>query len=90
MTQRPTPGDYVTARVDRATDAELKTLILAIEAMTQRLPDDTPKWVKEFWADLATSGRGVLTGRVFAWSEILADPAVPPDWVTAIAALDLE
>lgn len=86
-THRP---DTLTAKVDAATDTELAALVQAIEAMTNRLPDDTPKWVRQFWADLATSGRGVLTDRVFAWSEILADPAVPPSWVTAVAALDLD
>lgn len=81
--------DFISADVTELTDTELRALSNWLEAASTRAASLNGR-PRAALADLAQSARAVLSYRVLHWHSISADPAVPPDWDTAVAALEPE
>jgi hypothetical protein len=83
-----TVRDDVVVPVDRLTDGQLRELAATYEQCAEF--GDFPEWGRRWYRDLAAGIRGTLTTRTTVWLCLLADPAVPPSWDVAVAALPPE
>jgi hypothetical protein len=77
--------DEITVAVDRLTDGQLDELARTYERFAA--VGDFPEWGRRWYSDLAASIRQRQQGRAIEWLCILDDPAVPPSWDVAVAAL---
>ncbi len=77
--------DDVALSVARLPDSELRLLqrTYAEMAVDAALSATLRAW----YFDVSVSLAAVLSSRVLQWSRISADPAVPPSWAVAVAAL---
>ena len=78
-------ADKLHADAHRLTDAEVRTLRGTYQAMSEDPELSRP--VREWYGQLAEGMASVLSARCWQWAEVLSDPAVPPSWEVAVAAL---
>lgn len=77
--------DTVWVTTDRLTDTEVRVLRDTYRQMAA--DDDLPRPLRRWYALLADAMADVLSARVLEFAAVVADPAVPPSWEVAVAAL---
>ncbi len=80
--------DDVLVSAARLTDREVEVLRGAYTGMADDPKHSGP--VRDWYAQLAGSLGLVQRLRFWQWAAILSDPAVPPSWAVAVAALPPE
>jgi hypothetical protein len=80
--------DVISLDLTAVTDADVRGLLELAEHVAGRGRDGSG--LRRVFAGLAVSCRDVLSSRVLVEAAIAADPAMPPSWVAAVAALPLD
>ncbi len=77
--------DDVLVSASRLPDSELRLLQRTYAEMA--VDDALSATLRAWYFDVSVSLAAVLSSRVLQWSRLCSDPAVPPDWETAVNAL---
>jgi hypothetical protein len=78
-------ADVIRVAAERLDESQLRHLRDTYAGLS--VSGDLPDWQRRWYADLAHALNAKLGDRVMEWASVLDDPAVPPSWDVAVAAL---